>query len=270
MEIEELMNTKLDIEKVVEEEAKKCATRILETEKCEKSGFVYLFYAKGSGENHGGIYKIGRSLDVPKRYKQIRPQIPCELEYIGGFWSPNAKLDEKLWHKLLSDKLIENKREWFQLESDDINILGSSCNDIRFYHQNIGHVWHSCIIYVIPGLFEEFLSNNLGFFMKDIILNQPHEEDTFILLLDYFKYHWDLPSYLDDINKKKYLLLFEENFISKIKFIKNYTVNCKKDFKNLLISSNQNINDILDDYFKKYNFKRDIQKEIDKMFIDKI
>ncbi|RIV73756.1 GIY-YIG nuclease family protein [Flagellimonas aequoris] len=75
------------------------------------SGHVYLL-------KHGKEYKIGRSTDAAKRYKEIKIQMPFKTEEIHVIETDDTVGIEAYWHKRFAKKRLEG--EWFALNNNDI------------------------------------------------------------------------------------------------------------------------------------------------------
>lgn len=74
-------------------------------------GHVYLL-------KHGSEYKVGRSNDPTRRYKEIKVQMPLDTEEIHVIETDDAAGIEAYWHNRFSDKRLNG--EWFRLSSYDI------------------------------------------------------------------------------------------------------------------------------------------------------
>lgn len=75
------------------------------------SGDIYLL-------KHGKHYKIGRSKDATRRYKDIKIQMPMETEEIHIIHTDDTVGIEAYWHKRFASK--RDNGEWFSLNSNDI------------------------------------------------------------------------------------------------------------------------------------------------------
>jgi hypothetical protein len=75
------------------------------------SGHVYLL-------KHDNAYKIGKSFDVTRHYKEIRVQMPHDTEEIHVIETDDPSGIEAYWHNRFKDKKL--KGEWFNLSPDDI------------------------------------------------------------------------------------------------------------------------------------------------------
>lgn len=79
-----------------------------------KKGHVYLL-------KHNKEYKIGKSFDVTKRYKQIKVQMPYEGEEIHVIETDDPSGIEAYWHNRFKDKRLNG--EWFKLSVEDVKIF---------------------------------------------------------------------------------------------------------------------------------------------------
>lgn len=80
-------------------------------EKDQAYGHVYLL-------KHGNDYKIGKSYDVTRRYKEIKVQMPQVTEEIHTIATDDPSGIEAYWHNRFRDKKLEG--EWFQLSLSDV------------------------------------------------------------------------------------------------------------------------------------------------------
>lgn len=77
-----------------------------------EEGFVYLF-------RFGRFYKIGRSVSVGQRQRQLQIQLPEKLKTVHAIRTDDPIGIEAYWHKR-----FENKRkngEWFDLSAQDVS-----------------------------------------------------------------------------------------------------------------------------------------------------
>ncbi len=74
-------------------------------------GHVYLL-------KHDKAYKIGRSSDASRRYKEIKVQMPLKTEEIHVIETDDTVGIEAYWHKRFANKRLEG--EWFALNKADI------------------------------------------------------------------------------------------------------------------------------------------------------
>lgn len=75
-------------------------------------GHVYLL-------RHGNEYKIGRSTDPTRRYKEIRVQMPLDTEEVHLIETDDTVGIEGYWHKRFSDRRLNG--EWFKLSVQDVS-----------------------------------------------------------------------------------------------------------------------------------------------------
>lgn len=75
-------------------------------------GHVYLL-------KHGNEYKIGRSADPTRRYKEIRVQMPLDTEEVHLIETDDTTGIEAYWHKRFSEKRLNG--EWFRLSAHDVS-----------------------------------------------------------------------------------------------------------------------------------------------------
>jgi len=74
-------------------------------------GHVYLL-------KHDKVYKIGKSSDAARRYKEIRVQMPHKTEEVHVIETDDPSGIEAYWHNRFRDKRLEG--EWFALSADDV------------------------------------------------------------------------------------------------------------------------------------------------------
>lgn len=67
---------------------------------------------------HHNEYKIGKSIDATRRYKEIRTQMPHETEEVHVIETDDINGIEDYWHKRFKDKRL--KGEWFKLTAADV------------------------------------------------------------------------------------------------------------------------------------------------------
>ena len=82
-----------------------------QNEDSAESGHVYLL-------RHGDEYKIGRSSDASRRYKEIRTQMPYRTEEVHVIETDDPVGIEKYWHNRFKEKRLEG--EWFKLSGTDV------------------------------------------------------------------------------------------------------------------------------------------------------
>ena len=74
-------------------------------------GHVYLL-------KHDKVYKIGKSIDASRRYKDVEFQMPQRTEEIHIIETDDPSGIEAYWHNRFKDKRLEG--EWFKLSADDV------------------------------------------------------------------------------------------------------------------------------------------------------
>jgi hypothetical protein len=77
----------------------------------EEIGHVYLL-------KHDKVYKIGKSIDASRRYKDIKIQMPHKTEEIHIIETDDPSGIEAYWHNRFKDKRLEG--EWFKLSAYDV------------------------------------------------------------------------------------------------------------------------------------------------------
>ena len=94
------------------EDLPKCTTKSeVSTTHAGVVGHVYLL-------KHDKVYKIGRSIDAARRYKDIKVQMPHKTEEVHVIKTDDPSGIEAYWHNRFRDKRLEG--EWFALSSDDV------------------------------------------------------------------------------------------------------------------------------------------------------
>jgi hypothetical protein len=74
-------------------------------------GHVYLL-------KHDKVFKIGKSIDAARRYKDIKVQMPHRTEEVHVIETDDPSGIEAYWHNRFRDKRLEG--EWFALSTDDV------------------------------------------------------------------------------------------------------------------------------------------------------
>ena len=77
----------------------------------KEMGHVYLL-------KHDKVYKIGKSIDASRRYKEIKTQMPYNTEEIHIIKTDDPAGIEAYWHNRFKDKRLEG--EWFKLSAYDV------------------------------------------------------------------------------------------------------------------------------------------------------
>ncbi len=67
---------------------------------------------------HDKVYKIGKSIDVVRRYNEIKTQMPHKLEETHVIETDDPSGIEAYWHNRFKDKRLEG--EWFALSASDV------------------------------------------------------------------------------------------------------------------------------------------------------
>lgn len=79
-----------------------------------KGGYVYLL--KG-----GGYYKIGLSRNVYRRWREVSPKLPFEVEIVCTIATDDMHKLETTLHKRFADK--RENGEWFKLDDSDVEYV---------------------------------------------------------------------------------------------------------------------------------------------------
>lgn len=74
-------------------------------------GFVYL-------QRYGQDYKIGFTMSLNKRGRQIQIELPGEIELVHSILTDDPKGVEAYWHKRFADR--RTRGEWFRLTKSDV------------------------------------------------------------------------------------------------------------------------------------------------------
>jgi hypothetical protein len=77
----------------------------------EVIGHVYLL-------KHDKVYKIGKSIDASRRYKEIKIQMPYNTQEVHVIETDDPSSIESYWHNRFKDKRLEG--EWFKLTAADV------------------------------------------------------------------------------------------------------------------------------------------------------
>lgn len=77
----------------------------------EEIGHVYLL-------KHDKEYKIGKSIDASRRYKEIKTQMPHKTVEVHVIETDDPSGIEGYWHRRFKDKRLEG--EWFRLSMSDV------------------------------------------------------------------------------------------------------------------------------------------------------
>lgn len=77
----------------------------------EVIGHVYLL-------KHDNVYKIGKSIDATRRYKEIKIQMPYITDQVHVIETDDPSGIEAYWHNRFKDKRLEG--EWFKLKASDV------------------------------------------------------------------------------------------------------------------------------------------------------
>lgn len=82
-----------------------------ESDESSEVGHVYLL-------KHNNEYKIGRSIDASRRYKEIKTQMPYKTEELHVIETDDPVGIEAYWHNRFREKRLEG--EWFRLTAADV------------------------------------------------------------------------------------------------------------------------------------------------------
>lgn len=75
------------------------------------TGHVYM-------QRHGSNYKIGRTISLSKRGRQIQIELPQEVELVHSILTDDPTGVEAYWHKRFADK--RTRGEWFKLTKAEV------------------------------------------------------------------------------------------------------------------------------------------------------
>lgn len=89
-------------------------TTIPKSQRRDKEGYVYLLKS-------GDSYKIGKSIDVNKRMKNISPIMPHRVTLIHSFKTDNMDVEESRLHQMFDNKRLLG--EWFALNEEDVSYI---------------------------------------------------------------------------------------------------------------------------------------------------
>lgn len=81
-------------------------------------GYVYLLFS-------GGVYKIGRTQNVQARMRQLSTGSPLEIKLVHNIKTPCFVQLEAALHKRFQSKRVSGRKEWFELNADDVALFKS-------------------------------------------------------------------------------------------------------------------------------------------------
>ncbi len=109
-----------------------------EDEYMNHSGYIQYVYVIFNPLN--GLYKIGQTEDIDKRYKQLRTQTGIELEVMMAFMLDKEidisadVLEKKILHEYFKRKRVIG--EWFKLSLRDlyeISVIGMDFHELMYH-----------------------------------------------------------------------------------------------------------------------------------------
>jgi hypothetical protein len=84
--------------------------------KKQVQGYIYLLYG-------GGYFKIGKTIDLSVRSRQISLHLPFEVTLIHSISTQDINEAEKYWHTKFKSKRLHG--EWFSLSDKDVDEFSS-------------------------------------------------------------------------------------------------------------------------------------------------
>ena len=89
------------------------------------------------------LYKIGISVDVKKRLKQLKTGNPATLTIVSQFESKWAFKIEANLHNRYHNKNISGSKEWFRLNDNDVSEFLDNCKMIHdnFEFLSLNNTW---------------------------------------------------------------------------------------------------------------------------------
>lgn len=86
-------------------------------------GYVYLLSLTE------GVYKIGRSNNLPSRFKAFSVEFPIDIRLVHAIATDSTAWLERWWHWLFAPKRV--KGEWFELDLFDVVFFSERDYDFR-------------------------------------------------------------------------------------------------------------------------------------------
>lgn len=83
-------------------------------------GYVYLLY-----DSINQMHKIGVSMNIQRRLKQLQTGNPTDLQLVSYFQSDQPFKIEQMLHNKLKQKRFNN--EWFVLDKNDVDTFFENC-----------------------------------------------------------------------------------------------------------------------------------------------